>query len=172
MVVAVQLSCSSNVRHVCRAWPTYLPSLETLSSSGRHVPLPGTVRYNPHNPSEDQKFLYEDNLSLYKTMCPSCGISRQKSCHDGPTRELSQTHIYSVSHPQVDRLSAQKETSDQLLVPGPAPPGLALTLAMMNTPLLYCVLVYQYPFNPHPYSNILCTKVKVCGFLQPSPACP
>ena len=151
MVVAVQLSCSSNARHVCRAWPTYLPSLETMGSSGRHMPLPGTVRYNPHNPSEDQKFLYEDNLSLYKTMCPSCGISRQKSCHDGPTRELSLTLTYSMSHQQAGKLSGQKGTSVRLLGPGPTLPGLALTLAMKDSPLPYCVLVYLYPVNLHPY---------------------
>ena len=84
---------------------------------------------------------------------------------------MSQTHIYSVSHPQVDRLSAQKETSNQLLGPGPALPGLTLTLVKMNMLLLYCVLtMYLYPFNPPPYSNVLCAKVKVCGFLRPSPA--
>ena len=104
-------------------------------------------------------------------MCLSCGTSKQKSFHDGPTRALSQTHIYSVSNPQVDILSVQKETSDQLLGPGPALPGLTLTLVKMNMLLLYCVLtMYLYPFNPPPYSNVLCAKVKVCGFLRPSPA--
>ena len=152
MVVAAQLSCSSNERHMCWAWPTYQPSLETLSSSGRHVPLPGTVRYNPHNPSEDLRFLYEDNLSLYKTMCPSCGISEQKSCHDGPTKELSQTHTYSVSHPQAGKLSAQKGISDQLLGPGPVPLCLTMTLAMTHMlPLYFVVIMYLYPFNPLQY---------------------
>ena len=134
------------------------------------MPLPGTVRYNQLNPSGSQRFLYEDNLSSCRITCLSCGISRQKSFPGSPIKGLSQTHIYSVFHPQVDKLSIQKGTSDQLLGPRPAPPGLALTLAMMNTPLLYCVLVYLYPFNPHPYSNPLCTKVKACGFLRPGPA--
>ena len=133
--------------------------------------LPRINRYRILIHNADLKFLYEDNRSSCKIMCLSCGTSMQKSLYDVPIRALRQTHILSLPKQQVDKWSALNETSDQLLGPGPALPGLTLTLVKMNMLLLYCVLtMYLYPFNPLPYSNVLCAKVKVSGFPQPSPA--
>ena len=115
------------------------------------MPLPGTVRYNQLNPSGSQRFLYEDNLSLYRIICPSCGIYEPKSYLDGPTKVSRLTRIYFMSLPQGGKLSDLNVIFVRLLEPGPTLPGLTLTLAMQDWPLLYCILVYLYPVSLHPY---------------------
>ena len=115
------------------------------------MPLPGTVRYNQLNPSGSQRFLYEDNLSSYRIICPSCGIYEPKSYLDDPTKVSRLTHICFMSLPQGDRLSDLSVIFVRLLEPGPTLPGLTLTLAMQDWPLLYCILVYLYPVSLHPY---------------------
>ena len=115
------------------------------------MPLPGSVRYRLLNPSESQRFLYEDNLSLYRIICPSCGIYEPKSYLGDPTKVLSLTLIYFMSLQQAGRLSGLNVIFVRLLGPGPTLPGLTLTLAMQDWPLLYCILVYLYPVSLHPY---------------------
>ena len=134
------------------------------------MPLPGTVRYNQLNPSGSQRFLHEDNPSSCRIICPNCGTYEQKSCQDGPTQVLSLTLIYSMSHQQAGKLSGQKGTFVRWLGLGQTPLGLTLTLALKDSPLPYCVLVYLYPVDPHPYSNVLPTQVRPCGFPRPNPA--